>query len=136
MDILSKRIIMTIMSLMLVGITFEAVRRRSLRERYALLWFLAALAVLVSAAFPSVPDFIARKLGITFIEGASYLFVFFLIMVVFHISIVISHLRAAIEAHAQRIALLSTEIERLSRKTTPEAASAEDFREHLHARPK
>ena len=36
MDILSKRIIMTVMSLILVGGTLEAVRRRSLRERYAL----------------------------------------------------------------------------------------------------
>lgn len=113
MDILSKRIIMTVMSLILVGGTLEAVRRRSLRERYALLWLLSGLAVLMSAAFPSVPDFIARHLGITFIEGASYLFAFFLIMVIFHISIAISHLRATIEAQARRIALLGAEVERL-----------------------
>lgn len=115
MDIISKRIIMTIMSLVLMAVTFESVRRRALRERYALLWFVSALAVLVSAAFPSVPDFVARKLGITFIEGASYVFSFFVMMVVFHVSIAISRLRADLEAQARRNALLKAEVERLEK---------------------
>ena len=113
MDILSKRLIMATMSLVLMGVTFEAVRRRALRERYALLWMLSALAVLASAAFPSVPDFVARALGITFIEGASYLFSFFLMMVIFHISIAISRMRADLEAQARRSALLKAEVDRL-----------------------
>lgn len=116
MDILSKRIIMAAMSLVLMGVTFEYVRRRALRERYALLWFVSALAVLVSAAFPSVPDFVARKLGITFIEGASYLFSFFVMMVVFHVSIAISRLRSDLEAQARRSALLKAEVERLEKE--------------------
>lgn len=115
MDIISKRIIMTIMSLVLMAVTFESVRRRALRERYALLWFVSALAVLVSAFFPSVPDFVARKLGITFIEGASYVFSFFVMMVVFHVSIAISRLRADLEAQARRNALLKAKVERLEK---------------------
>lgn len=116
MDILMKRIIMAVMSLILMGVTFESVRRRALRERYALLWLLSALAVFVSAAFPSIPDFVARKLGITFIEGASYVFAFFVMMVVFHISIAISRLRADLEAQARRNTLLKAEVERLEKE--------------------
>ncbi len=113
MDILAKRIIMTAMSLVLMLVTFEALRRRALRERYALLWFLSAAAVLTSAIFPSVPDFVARKLGITFIEGASYLLAFFLMMVLFHISIAISCMRRDLEAQARRCALLKARVEKL-----------------------
>ena len=116
MDILMKRIIMAVMSLILMGVTFESVRRRALRERYALLWLLSALAVFVSAAFPSIPDFVARKLGITFIEGASYVFAFFVMMVVFHISIAISRLRADLEAQARRNTLLKAGVERLEKE--------------------
>lgn len=115
MDIFAKRLIMTAMSLVLAAVSLEAVRRRILRERYALLWLASALAVLISAICPSIPDFVARALGITFIEGASYLFAFFLMMVTFHMSIAISRLRGDLEAQARGIALLKAEIEELRR---------------------
>lgn len=114
MDIFTKRLIMAAMSLFLTAVSLEAVRRRVLRERYALLWLASAMAVLVSALFPSVPDFIARALGISFIEGVSYLFAFFLMMVMFHMSIAISRLRGDLEAQARRLALLKAEIRRLA----------------------
>lgn len=116
MDIFSKRLIMVAMSLVLAGVSLEAVRRRVLRERYALLWLASALAVLVSAICPSIPEFLARALGITFIEGASYLFVFFLVMVMFHMSIAISRLRGDLEAQARRSALLKAELEEMREK--------------------
>ena len=112
--ITAKRFIMALMGLVLLGVTFEAVRRRALRERYAILWVLSGVVVLVSAACPSLPELVARALGITFIEGASYLFAFFLVMVVFHISTAISRIRADLEAEARRSALLQAEVERLA----------------------
>ena len=111
--IAAKRLIMTGMSFALLGVTFEAVRRRALRERYAILWVVSGGVVLLAAACPSIPDFIAKTLGITFIEGASYLLAFFLVMVVFHISTAISRIRADIEAQARYAALLKAEAERL-----------------------
>ena len=113
--ITAKRFIMTMMGIVLLGVTFEAVRRRALRERYAILWVLSGVVVLVSAACPSLPELVARALGITFIEGASYLFAFFLVMVVFHISTAISRIRADLEAEARRSALLQAEVERLAK---------------------
>ncbi len=113
MDLLAKRLIMTVMSLVLLGFTFESVRRRKLRERYAVLWMLCGAMVLVCAAFPSIPDFVARRLGLTFIEAAAYIFAFFLILVIFHISIAISRSRENQEASARRMALLQAEIEKL-----------------------
>lgn len=111
--IAAKRLIMTVMSFVLLGVTFEAVRRRTLRERYAILWVVCGIAVLISAACPSIPEFIAKGLGITFIEGASYLLAFFLVMVVFHISTAISRMRADIEAQARHAAILKAEVEEL-----------------------
>lgn len=112
-DIIVKRIIMAVMGLVLMGITFESVRRQKLHERYAILWMLSGFAVLVCAVVPALPESIARLLGITFIEAAGYFFAFFLMLVLFHISLAISKLRFNRDAAARRIALLQAELERM-----------------------
>lgn len=121
---IAKRIIMILMSFVLLSVTFESVRRRKLRERYAILWVAASMAVLASAIFPAIPDWIARTLGITFIEGAAYLFAFFLVMVLFHVSIAISNLRSLVDASARRLALLEAETAKQKREAEKRPASA------------
>lgn len=112
-DIIIKRIIMVVMGLILMGITFESVRRRKLHERYAILWMLSGVVMLVCAIIPALPEKVARILGITFIEAAGYFFAFFLILVLFHISLAISKLRFNQEAAARRISLLQAELDRM-----------------------
>lgn len=111
--LLTKRLIMGLLSVILMLCTFEAVRRRRLRERYAILWIVAAAAMLISTLFPCIPEIIAKTLGISFFESASYIFVFFLILVIFHISVTLSHHRGDLEAQARHIALLKTEVDHL-----------------------
>ena len=115
-DIIVKRIIMAVMGLILIGITFESVRRRKLLERYAILWVVSGFAVLICAAVPILPEKIANFFGITFIEAAGYFFSFFLVLVLFHISLAISKIRSNQEAAARRIALLQAELESLKDK--------------------
>jgi hypothetical protein len=107
---------MAVMGLILIGITFESVRRRKLLERYAILWVVSGFAVLICAAVPVLPEKIANFFGITFIEAAGYFFSFFLVLVLFHISLAISKLRSNQEAAARRIALLQAELESLKNK--------------------
>jgi hypothetical protein len=51
-------------SLVTLAVLFEMLRRRRLREKYAVLWVLVALATLVIAAFPAVLDRLAGLVGV------------------------------------------------------------------------
>jgi hypothetical protein len=51
-------------SLVTLAVLFEMLRRRRLREKYAVLWVLVALGTLVIAAFPAVLVKVADVVGV------------------------------------------------------------------------
>ena len=51
------RILMIVMSIMVVVVTVEAIRRSHLQERYAILWVTTGLIILMAAFFPHILDF-------------------------------------------------------------------------------
>jgi len=95
-------------AILLLLVVFELIRRRSLRERYALLWLLTGLVTLVLALWRSGLNTIAGWVGVE-TYPPSVLFAvasLFVLLVLLHYSTVISKLSDQNVILAQRLALL------------------------------
>ena len=97
-----------IASFVLVLVVLELIRSRRLRERYALLWLVAGLTLLVLSLWRGSVNTIAGWVGIETYPPA-VLFavaVLFILLVLLHYSTVISRLSDQNVILAQRLALL------------------------------
>ena len=93
-------------------IVFELIRRRRLRERYALLWLLTGLVMLALSLWRDGLNTIAGWFGVTQYPPA-VLFaaaILFVIVVLLHYSTVISKLADRNTILAQRVALLEQKL--------------------------
>jgi hypothetical protein len=101
-----------LVSLVLVGIVFELIRSRRLRERYALLWLLTGLVLLVLSAWRGGLNTIAGWVGVRGYPPAVLFAVglVFVILVLLHYSTVISRLSDQNTILAQRLALLEARL--------------------------
>jgi hypothetical protein len=94
-------------AVLVFALVFEMVRRRYLRERYAILWLGAALALLVLAAWTQLLSAISRAVGIATPSNAFFVVAFaFLLLLLLHFSAVVSRLADETRVLAQRLALL------------------------------
>ncbi|HET7566557.1 MAG TPA: DUF2304 domain-containing protein [Gaiellaceae bacterium] len=99
-------------SFALVLVVLELIRRRRLRERYALLWLATGLVLTALSAWREGLNTIAGWLGVRGYPPA-VLFavgVFFILAVLLHYSTVISRLTDQNVVLAQRLALLEEEL--------------------------
>jgi hypothetical protein len=106
-------------SVLLLLVVFELIRRRRLRERYALLWLLTGIVLLVLSLWRGGLNTIAGWVGIETYPPAVLFAIasFFILAVLLHYSTVISKLSDQSTILAQRVALLEAELE--SRTTAP-----------------
>jgi hypothetical protein len=104
-------------ALVLLFVIFELIRRRRLQERYALLWILTGLVILVLSVWRSALSQLADLVGIAYPPSALFvLAAFFILTVLLHYSTVISKLADQNRILAQRLALLEHELEQSERK--------------------
>jgi hypothetical protein len=103
----------TIASLALVVAVLELIRSRRLRERYALLWLMTGIVLVVLSAWRDGLNTIAGWVGIRSYPPAVLFAVgiLFIIAVLLHYSTVISRLSDQNVLLAQRLALLEEELE-------------------------
>jgi hypothetical protein len=106
----------TAASLILVLVVFELIRSRRLRERYALLWLLTGVVLVILSAWRGGLNTIAGWLGVRGYPPAVLFAVglLFVILVLLHYSTVISQLSDQNVVLAQRLALLETKLEERS----------------------
>src|SRR4051812_22369962 len=97
-----------IASLVLLLIVFELIRSRRLRERYALLWLVTGVVLLVLSVWRGGLNTIAGWVGVTTYPPAVLFAVatLFILVVLLHYSTVISRLSDQNSILAQRVALL------------------------------
>jgi hypothetical protein len=99
---------------------FEMVRRRYLRERYALLWLAAALALLVLAAWKGLLTAVSHAVGIKTPSNAFFVIAFaFLLLLLLHFSAVVSRLSDETRVLAQRVALIESQRGSRNGSTSP-----------------
>jgi len=106
----------------LLLVVLELVRRRRLQERYALLWLLSAVLLLVLSCWRDALAKVASLVGIAYPPNALFFLAFAAILVVLlHFSMVISRLSDQSKVLAQRVAMLDERLRRQeSRPTLPE----------------
>jgi hypothetical protein len=91
---------------------FELVRRRHLRERYALLWLAAALVLLVLAVWEGLLTTVAKAVGIYYPPNAFFVIAFsFVLLLLLHFSVAVSRLADQTRVLAQRVALLDEKLQ-------------------------
>ena len=102
----------TLASLVLLLVVFELIRSRRLRERYALLWLLTGIVLVVLSAWRGGLNTIAGWVGVRGYPPAVLFAVglLFVILVLLHYSTVISRLSDQNTTLAQRLALLESRL--------------------------
>ena len=111
---LGVSILATVASVVLLVAVLELVRRRRLREKYALLWILTAIVLLILSVWRDAVSSIASTLGVSY--GPTVLFAvgaLFVLVVLLHYSTVISALTDRTVVLAQRMAILEERIQQL-----------------------
>jgi hypothetical protein len=125
--VLSQRIEVIVLAVVICALVFELVRRKRLMERYAILWLVAGVTVLVLGLWKGLLTTLSRAVGIYY--GPSLLFavafVFVLVMLVLF-SMTVSRLSDQNTLLAQRLALLQQRLEQESGDAAESAASVED----------
>jgi hypothetical protein len=96
--------------LLLLGV-LELVRRRRLMERYALLWLLSTIVLIVLASWPEALQKISRAIGIAYPPNALFFVAFaFVLFLLLHFSTAVSRLSDQTKILAQRLALLEERV--------------------------
>lgn len=93
-------------SVVLLGATFESIRRTQLKEGYALLWILPSFLILLLACFPVVLEKVYRYFGMTYASTMAAVAFAALMVAVFVICRTLSKNERNIARIAQRLALL------------------------------
>jgi hypothetical protein len=97
-------------SLLLVVI-FELIRSRRLQERYAILWLVTGVVILVLSIWRSALGQLSDLIGIAYPPTALFILgSFFILLVLLHYSTVISRLADQNRILAQRLALLESRV--------------------------
>jgi len=115
------QLIIGALSIVLLFITFELIRKERLREEYSILWLFTGAATLIFSLWPNffLSKFITQVTGVYYLSSVVLIAFFFLLLIVFYFSIVISKLTDRNKELAQRHALLELEFNEFKRRYSP-----------------
>ena len=102
--IIKSKIVTILVAFLIMGIILHLVRRRKLKEQYALLWIAMAWVGIISAAWRSLLFACSHWVGIA--EPANF---FFLVTLLFLIGILV-HFSVAISVATERTRILGQEL--------------------------
>ncbi len=116
--LLKVQLIIGALSIVLIFLTFELIRKGRLREEYSILWLFTGLAIFLFTLWPEffLSQFFSRVTGIFYLSAIVLIAFFFLLLIVFHFSVVISHLTNQNKELAQRHALLALEFQEYKKR--------------------
>ena len=105
------RVFVVLVGLAILFVILDRVRRKQLREQYALLWILTAIVLCLSAVFIGGVEKLSHLVGIYYPPAFLFLVAIVMILVLqFHFSTVISSLREQNKALIQDVGILSSEL--------------------------
>ena len=112
-----QRIVLLVLALGMLALTLELIRRRRLREEYAVLWVCTGIMILVFVVMPNLLFTMSGWLQLD--RGVLMTFVCFLFLaaIVLHYSVVISKHSEREKHLTQELALLRDELEKLRAET-------------------
>ena len=112
------QIIIGMLSIVLLLITFELIRKGRLREEYAILWIFTGGVTLIFSLSPELflSKFITRITGLYYLSAVVVIAFLFLLLIVLHFSVAISKLTDRNKELAQRYALLELEFKEFKKR--------------------
>ena len=113
---LKIQIITGTISILLLIIVFELIRRRRLKEEYSLLWLLSSIMILLFSIFPGLLDIISQLLGMYYLTTLFVISFLFLLLIVLHFSTVISRLSSMNKELTQELSILNYEFKDLNER--------------------
>jgi hypothetical protein len=133
---LGQRVEVIIVAAVICVLIFELIRRRHLMERYAILWLVAGITLLVLALWKGLLTTLSHAAGIYYPPAALFAvgFLFVLVLLV-HFSITVSRLSDQNKILAQRVALLQQRLEQASGEEPPRLEQAPGEEPHPTLRP-
>lgn len=104
-------------SLLISAFIFEMIRKRKMLEKYSLLWFGAAIVLIVLSIWRDLLEKTAALLGVYYAPSALFIIAaFFAMMMFLHLSVVISRLSEQNKNLAQAVGILQEELRALQKK--------------------
>ena len=104
-------------SLLFIGLIIELIRKRKIKEEYALLWLFLGLVFLALSIWRKSLEIISYGLGIAYAPAALFLIIIaILIAILIHFSIAISKLKENNKILIQEIGLVQLEIKNSKEK--------------------
>jgi len=114
---LTRRLVPLALALIVALTAIELIRRRKLREEYAMLWMASSIALLVFAIFPSLVMYLQRLLQVSYLTLIVLTCFGFLAMILMHMATVISRQAEQIRRLAEHAAIQQRRIEEALDKT-------------------
>jgi hypothetical protein len=109
---LHQKVFAVLVSLLVFGVILELVRRRRLREEYAVLWLLTGGGIVVLVVWEGLLAALTRAIGAVLNVSTLFLFAWlFLLAIVLHYSVIISRLTMQVKNLAQEVAILGARLE-------------------------
>jgi hypothetical protein len=111
--LLRQKVFTILLSLGLIILIFELVRRRKLREEYSWLWMMAGVVIFILAVWHGLLKWMTRLIGATLLTSTIFFFgFFFLILINLYFSVKISTLTNQIKKLTQKQAILESLMEK------------------------
>ena len=127
------QIVAIFVSLALLGVVLELVRRRRLMERYSLLWLACAAILLALSIWRDGLEKFADLVGVAYAPSAIFIVALgFILLLLLHFSLVISRLADQSKVLAQRLGLVQNELDEV-RAQLAEREHSEPDPEHIHS---
>ena len=112
-----QRIVAIAVTLGLILLILELVRRKRLMERYALLWLLSSIVLLALAAVKGLMSTLAFKVGIHYPPSLLFAAAFGVeLLLLLHFSLAVSSLTDQNKILAQRVGLMQQRLEETERR--------------------
>jgi hypothetical protein len=103
-----------VLALAIVGVVFEMLRRKKLREKYAALWLIVGTGTLVLAAFPRLLTIVTEFSGVQLPSNLLFIISILLLLgVCLHLSWEISVVEDETRTLAEEVAILRAIVEAL-----------------------
>jgi len=103
-------------SILLLVIVFELIRRRRLKEEYSLLWLLSGVVILTFSIFPNLLGIISRAMGMYYLTALFVISFLFLLLIVLHFSTVLSRLSERNKELTQELSILDFRFKELDKR--------------------
>lgn len=105
------RLLSVVVSLVVLGVVIELLRRRSLREKYAAVWLAVGIGVLALAVFPDTAGYLADAVGVAVPSNLVFLISGMVLLIVsLHLSGEVGRLEEEMRTGIEELALLRCEL--------------------------